>query len=173
MFIYCLHCLTGYEHQVAEHIRKLGYPSLVPVSKRLIVLGGKKSTQQRRLFPGYVFFRSGPLNADEINQVTELDYAIRLLRYDTGYYALTEQDASLISRLWQNNGVFEVSQAWREGNRIRFISGPLKDMEARIVKVNLKRSSVSVQLGEGSLLGKIWCSIEMIENLHEEGFRIQ
>ena len=165
MFIFCLHCLTGYEQHIAEHVTRLGYPSLVPVSSRIVYKNGKRKTQQRKLFPGYVFLRSQSLNADEIGRLTDLDYVIRLLRYDTGQYALTEEDAGLISRLWQNNGVLEVSQAWREGNRIRIISGPLKDLEARILQVNLKRNSVAVRLGEGSILGKIWCSIEMIENL--------
>jgi transcription antitermination factor NusG len=66
--------------------------------------------------------------------------------------------------------VFEVSEAYKEGSRIRIKSGPLKDLEARIVKVNLKRNSVAIQLGDSSLLGKIWCSIEMIENINEDRF---
>lgn len=168
MDIYCLHCLTGHEHQVAGHVVRLGYESLVPLSNRVIVSDGRRKTQQRKLFPGYVFFRSDSLTADEIRFVTNSDHVIRLLRYDTGNYAFTAQDAQLIAWLWQHDGVFEVSQAYREGNRIRIISGPLKDLEAIIVKVNLKRSSVAIQLGESSLLGKIWCSIEMIENIDEE-----
>jgi len=141
--IYCLHCLTGHEHQVAEHVTRLGYESLVPLSNRVIVSDGRKKTQQRKLFPGYVFFRSD---------------------------SLTAQDAQLISWLWQHEGVFEVSQAYKEGNRIRIRSGPLKDLEAKIIKVNLKRNSVAIQLGDSSLLGKIWCSIEMIENINEDRF---
>lgn len=170
MNIHCLHCLTGHEHQVAEQLTRLGYESLVPLSNRVIVSDGRKKTQQRKLFPGYVFFRSDSLTADEIRFVTNSDHVIRLLRYDTGNYALTEQDAQLIAWLWQHDGVFEVSEAYKEGSRIRIKSGPLKDLEARIVKVNLKRSSVAIQLGESSLLGKIWCSIEMIENIHEDSF---
>lgn len=144
---------------------RLGYESLVPLSNRVVVVDGKKKTQQRRLFPGYVFFRSDNLGPDGIRLVTGFDHVLRLLRYDTGQYELTEQDAELIARLWRNKGIFEVSQAYREGSRIRIKSGPLKDLEARIVQVNLKRGSVAVQLGEGSLLGKIWCSVEMIEDL--------
>ena len=170
MDIYCLHCLTGHEHQVAEHVTRLGYESLVPLSNRVIVSDGRRKTQQRKLFPGYVFFRSGSLTADEIRFVTNSEYVIRLLRYDTGNYALTAQDAQLISWLWQHEGVFEVSQAYKEGNRVRIRSGPLKDLEAKIVKVNLKRSSVAIQLGDSSLLGKIWCSMEMIENINEDRF---
>jgi transcription antitermination factor NusG len=161
--IYCLFCVTGREREVANQAEKRGHTCLIPVAHRITISNGAKKTQLRKMFPGYVFVRSNALGGDELRQLTEMDHVIRLLRYSHGNYALMPEDARIISWLWQREGVLEVSQAYKEGTKVRIKSGPLKDLEAKIVQVNMKRNSVAILLGEGSMLGKIWCSVEMIE----------
>lgn len=161
--IYCLFCKPGSEQQVHKHLQRLGYRSLIPYTERVIVRNEKRMNEKRKLFPGYVFVRDNPLTEDQLKEIAAIEQVIRPLRYSNGQSMLVPEDASLVEWLWKREGMFEVSQVYKVGSRIRVLSGPLKEFEASIVKVNLKRNSVAIQLDGNSMLGRIWCSVELIE----------
>lgn len=159
---YCAFCSSGNESRVKERLERMGYEGLIPQTVRSVVTGGKERLEHRKLFPGYVFFRAAALNGREVMAVQGIQGVIRLLRYEEGSYALTKEDLAFIIWIWLRGGTLDVSRAYREGDRIRVIDGPLKDYEGLIVQVNKKRKSVAIQLPGKSLLGKIWCSIELL-----------
>ena len=159
---YCIFCVTGYEQQVAGRLERMGFECMVASAVRAVTKDGRERLERRKLFPGYVFFRAGGLDGHQVMAVQGLSHVIKLLRYEEGAYALSQQDLQFVAWLWQRGGVLEVSRAYREGDRIRVIDGPLKDYEGQIVQVNLKRKSVAIQLTGKSMLGKVWCSIELL-----------
>lgn len=124
---------------------------------------GKQTIEQRTLFPGYVFFRTNAPEASGMITIPGIDYVLRLLSYKDEDCALRGQDTEFVDWLWDRGGILDVSHAYREGDCIRILDGPLKDLEGKIVQVNLKRKSVAVQLNGNNLMGRIWCSIEVVE----------
>ena len=159
---YCAFCSSGHESRVKERLERMGYEGLVPHAVRSVVTSGKERLEHRKLFPGYVFFRAAELDGREVMAVQGIQGVIRLLRYEEGSYALSEEDLAFIGWIWRRGGTLDVSRAYREGDRIRVIDGPLKDYEGLIVQVNRKRKSVAIQLPGKSMLGKIWCSVELL-----------
>ena len=162
---YCVFCLTGHEQQVVGRLERMGFECMVAFAVRVVTKDGRERLERRKLFPGYVFFRAEGLDGHQVMEVQGLSHVIKLLRYEEGAYALSQQDLQFIAWLWQRGGALEVSRVYREGDRIRVIDGPLKDYEGQIVQVNLKRKSVAIQLTGKSLLGKVWCSVELVQGM--------
>lgn len=56
---------------------------------------------------------------------------IRVLSVDGGVWQLRDEDERFVQWLFRYNGLLGFSQAYKEGDRIKSISGPLKDMEGK------------------------------------------
>lgn len=162
---YCVFCQTGYEHQVAESLSQLGFEPLIAIAKRIVVENGVDTHQQRSLLPGYVFFRTDALEPSGRMGISKIDRIIKLLCYDDYDCALRGRDSKFVDWLWERDGVLDISHVYREGDRIRILDGPLKDLEGQIVQVNLKRKCVAISISGKSMLGKIWCSVEVVEDV--------
>ena len=65
--------------------------------------------------------------------------------------------------LFQYDGLLDFSKACREGSRIRIISGPLKDMEGKILRVDKRGRSGQVTLEFNGRTIPIWLGFELID----------
>ncbi len=164
----CVFCLHGTEYSVARILDTLGFNCLIPHSNRIVVKRGLQVSEQRKLLPGYLFIETDTFTPHQEMAVRNTENIIRILSYDDGSYALMDKDRVFVEWLWQKKGSIEISRVYKEGDRIRVIDGPLKDHEGSIVSVNLKRRCVAIQAAGNSLLGKIWCSIELVEKIDNE-----
>ena len=72
-------------------------------------------------------------------------------------------DLEFMDWIKKNNGIIEMSSAVKVGSMIEFVSGPLKDMNGKIIKINRSRRQVQVSFGsENGIISKVWCSMEFV-----------
>lgn len=167
-YIFCIFCLTGKEESVARSLQNQGFGFLIPYSQRLVVKQGLSVNEQRKLFPGYVFIETDTFTPQQEVGVRHTEDVIKILSYlsyENKSYALVDQDRTFLEWLWKKNGTIEISHVFKEGDKLRIIDGPLKDREGSIVSINLKRRCVAMQVANSNILGKIWCSIEIVEKI--------
>lgn len=159
---YCIFCISGHENKVVSILSIAGYEPLAPqvVRWKQTKLGLTKKTCQ--LLPGYVFFDSDII--PEWSSITQHNSVLRILQYEDGERALRGSDLEFVAWLKHHQGIIEISQAIQVSTKLQFVDGPLKDMAAKVIKVNKNRKQVQIALGdESNIRHTIWCSIEFIE----------
>ena len=167
-YVYCAFCSTGYEGKLSAVLDTCGLRAISATTERLVVRGGVERLVRRSLLPGYVLFEAPEELGDQLlAELKRRPYFLSLLTYQDGGRELRGADLEFIGWLRAHDGVMSVSTVYKEGDRIKVASGPLKDYEGCIVSVNRKRRCVAIQLGGNSVMRRIWCSIEYLENKPE------
>ena len=161
--VYCLFCVTGGEGSIIKNLQRLGYNALSPIVLKWKPVGSKMKKSPSRLLPGYVFFEAEKECTPEWPNIRSIQKVLRILQYDDGGRALRDSDNAFYQWLKSYSGVIDVSQAVQEGTKIRFVSGPLKDLNGTVVKVNKSRKQVAVNLGSDSAIRLVWCGIEYVQ----------
>ena len=156
----CLFCMTGKEQSVAEQIQT-ACPNVRATTMRQLKHRTCKKVKTREeaiLLPSYVFFEAPSSMEPSVEFPTQ--NVIRILFLDKGVWQLQGEDERFVKWLFRYDGLLGFSQAYREGDRIRIISGPLKDIR----RVDKRGMSGQVVL---SFYGKeipVWLGFEMITN---------
>ena len=160
----CLFCVTGKEQSVAERVqaacsdvraitmRKIKYRTCRKV----------KQTEEAIILPGYVFFKA-PSYIEPV-LIFPRQNVIRALSME-GDWRLRGADEEFARWLFRYDGLLSLSQAYRDGDRIRIISGPLKDMEGRIRRVDKRGMSGQVLLSFNGREITTWLSFELIDRM--------
>ena len=161
--VYCLFCRSGREERVMDRLRRMGMSPMAPqVRKAVAGASGSKGGKLARLMPGYVFFDAE--QSPDWHEVRQIPDVLKVLAYSDGEFALRSEDLKYVEWLKSLGGTVEVSLAVRAGTRLEFVSGPLRELNGSIRRVNSKRRVVEVQFGqEGSLLQNVWCSFEYLQ----------
>ena len=142
--VYCVFCRTGFEAGIESRLKRRGYATLVPKIKKFKPSGGKLVEKELCLLPGYVFFET-----DE---------------KDDGEYRLRGADLDFVEWIRRHAGTIEPTKVIKEGTKIRFVEGPLCELNGRVLKVNKSRRQVQIELNNANgLLSTIWCAIEYVE----------
>lgn len=160
----CLFCITGKEKGVAERIQT-SCPDVRATTMRQLKYRTCKKAKTREeeiLFPGYVFFEAPSDMKPSIEFPTQ--NVIRILLLDREIWQLQGEDERFVKWLFQYNGLLGFSQAYKEGDQIRIISGPLKDMEGKIKRVDKRGMSGQVILAFQGRYISVWLGFEMITN---------
>lgn len=160
----CLFCITGKEKGVAERIQT-SCPDVRATTMRQLKYRTCKKAKTREeeiLFPGYVFFEAPSDMKPSIEFPTQ--NVIRILLLDREIWQLQGEDERFVKWLFQYNGLLGFSQAYKEGDQIRIISGPLKDMEGKIKRVDKRGMSGQVILSFQGRYISVWLGFEMITN---------
>lgn len=161
----CIFCITGKEQIVADQIQ-LACPEVCAVTMRQLKYRTHKKVKTREeaiVFPGYVFFRA-PSYVEPIHRFPRKNI-IRVLTLDDGRWQLTGEDKSFVRWLFQYNGLLGFSQAYKENDRIRIVSGPLKDMEGKIKRVDKRGCSGQVILSFHDKEVPVWLGFEIIKHI--------
>ena len=144
----CLFCMTGQEKRVASMIEMM-WPSAkayaVSAAKRRS-RSGVKTIDIEVIMPGYVFFE-----ADRGFSPTKPypDGCIRMLTTADGGWELVGRDDDFAKWVIAHEGVLCLSQAHQVGERIVIHSGPLKDLEGYVQKIDKRNSNGLVQFEVG------------------------
>ena len=144
----CLFCITGKECLVAMRVQTQ-YPQIHAVAVRKekhLTREGRKLRAEAVLLPSY-----------------ELQDVIRILSMDAGVWQLQGGDEHFARWLLGYDGLLSFSQAHREGDSIRILRGPLKDMEGRIVRVDKRGRSGQVLLNFNGREIAVWLGFELVE----------
>lgn len=159
----CLFCITGREEIVAHRIERL-CPDVRAIAARKEKhksVQGRKTRVEEILFPGYVFFMAPP--EIEPFHAFPKDDIIRILTSDRGEWQLTDRDREFARWMFEHRGLLAFSKAYNEGEHIRMLSGPLKDMEGQIVRVDKRGRSGQVSLSVHGRSILVWLGFEMVD----------
>ena len=161
----CVFCITGKEALVAEQIEAAcpGVCALTARWEKHKSGNGNKSKVQAILLPSYVFFRAprGFVPYPGFPQ----ENVIRILQTDRHVWQLTGADEQFARWLFSYDGLLSFSKAYREGERIRIVSGPLKDMEGSITKIDRRGRSGQVVLSFNGKPVSVWLGFDLLETL--------
>ena len=163
----CLFCITGNEMAVANQIQFL-YPTRRAVAARqekFKSVNGKKFKVEAVLLPGYVFFQA-PRNMLYLPWL-RLPDVIRVLKLD-GAWQLFGDDERFAKWIFQYDGLLGFSKAYKEGERIRIHSGPLKDMEGQIQRIDKRGRSGQVALEFDNKTIMVWLGFDLLDSVSLE-----
>lgn len=163
----CLYVATGMESQTASLMENL-FPELRVYAVKRVKhkqTKGVRSYETDILLPGYLIFTC----PDDFvpNQLYRLRHVRRLLRYKNDEWQLQGQDLSFAKWVERQGGEIGLSMAVQEGTSIRIVSGPLKDCEGQILKLDKHRRNCQVALGFDQQLLKTWLAFDWLEPLDQ------
>ena len=148
---YAIHTYSGYENAVARNLKQriesLGmqdkiFDVVVPTEKKIRVKGGKRVTEEERIYPGYVL----------VDMVVNDDswYVVRNTPRVTGFVgsgtqpvplARTELDA-LMKRMTAETVKHKVDLSIDD--QVLIVDGPFKELEGKIGEIDEERGKVKV-----------------------------
>lgn len=151
---YVVNTVSGHEYKVKEKLEmKINsrdlqeniFRVIVPEQKEIEYKNGVKKERIKKMFPGYVLV--------EMVMSDEAWYIVRNTQGVTGFIGSSGKGAKPIPLLPQEvdrilNSIgmsrVDVSKDLKEGAKVKIISGPFKDMMAKIDSVDLKEQKLTV-----------------------------
>lgn len=161
----CVFCVTGKEQAVADYIQ-LVCPEVRAVAvfqEKYKTVQGQKSRVKAVMLPGYVFFEA-PVDSNYVFSFSCKEI-IRILKGNEKDWQLKGKDYDFARWIFSYQGLINFSTAYRDGDRIRILSGPLKDLEGMICRVDKRGRSAQVALNFNDREVMIWLNFELIETL--------
>lgn len=148
---YAIHTYSGYENAVARNLRQrrdsLGmsekiFDVVVPTEKKIRVKGGKRVTEEERVYPGYVLV--------EMIVDDESWYLVRNTPRVTGFVGsgtqpvpLTKAELdSLMKRMEDDSPKHKVDLS--AGDMVMIVDGPFKELEGKVGEVDEDSGKVKV-----------------------------
>ena len=150
---YVVHTYAGYEQKVKANlttrIQSMNmedriFEVIIPTEEAVEIKGGKKSTVQRKVFPGYVLVR---MNLDDDSW-----YAVRNTPAVTGFVGppgarpvpLSIREVEGILAEPDEDEDVVPSVEFEEGENVRVTSGPFADFTGTIAEINADASKLKV-----------------------------
>ena len=158
----CVFCITGKEQALADRIQST-CPNVQAITMRQMKYRTHKKvkTQEEAIvLPGYIFFKA-PVDMEPSECFPRQDI-LRVLTPEKWHWQLMGEDEKFAHWLFQYNGLLDFSKAYREGDRIKIISGPLKDMEGQITRIDKRGCSGQVVLSFNGKSIPVWLGFELI-----------
>lgn len=161
----CIFCVTGKETMVADNIARVCGDIEVCVARQMKrkTVNGRTSMVEATLFPGYVFIKA-PRKCDILAHLPR-DGMLCVLTSGDREWQLYGQDEIFARWLFDRGGRFDFSTAYQEGDRIRIVSGPLKDFEGHILKIDKRSRNGQVELTFSNRTFKIWLGFEIVSKV--------
>lgn len=166
---YVIQTLGGEEERTARLIQKI-IPScymkecFVPKRERMKKFHGSWNKVDEILFQGYVFVISDRPEElyQELKQIPKLT---RILGNEGNYFTpLNREEEWLVQRIGNKYHRAEISKVQvLEGKKVSVIQGPLKNYIGNVVKVDLHKREVQVEVNFMGREIRLYLGIEMIE----------
>jgi transcriptional antiterminator NusG len=164
--IYCVFCETGAEEKVKELLESKNVKTIASVAEYKKFVHGRSVIKLRQLIPGYVFLQTDrELDYQFWSSLEKEKYIYYPLQYDDGDKKLHGKDLDFIRVLLSRNGILGISKAVLDkGNFVKIVSGPLKDLEGKIVRMNKKRECAEIEIETFGITIRAWLQYELIAN---------
>jgi transcriptional antiterminator NusG len=99
------------------------------------------------VFPGYLFVRAPAIGTDLYAGIRRAPGFLRFLPSNDKILALSQKDQQLLSHFLAFGEIVDKSMVTFDENRkIRVVSGPLKGLEGRIIRVDRRKGRARVRL---------------------------
>ena len=148
---YAIHTYSGYENAVARNLKQriesLGmedriFNVVVPTEKKIIVKGGKRVTEEERIYPGYVLV--------EMIVTDDSWYVVRNTPRVTGFVGSGTQPVplrkdeldALMSRMQDDAPKHHIDLSIDDV--VMIVDGPFKELEGKVGEVDASRGKVKV-----------------------------
>jgi len=148
---YAIHTYSGYENAVARNLKQriesLGmndriFDVVVPTEKKIRVKGGKRVTEEERVYPGYVL----------VDMIVTDDswYVVRNTPRVTGFVGSGTQPVplredelkALMNRMHDDAPKHHVDLAIDD--IVSIVDGPFKDLEGKVGEIDASRGKIKV-----------------------------
>ena len=116
---------------------------------------GKWKDSVAAIFPGYLFLEAESISPPLYGALKRISGFLRYLKDNQHIEPLNARDREILMHFLSYGEVVQRSRVFfDQDNRIRVISGPLKGMEGRVVKVDRRkgRARIRLELYEDSFL---------------------
>ena len=151
---YVVNTVSGYEYKVKEKLemrinsmdlQENIFRVIVPEQKEIEIKNGVKKEKVKKMFPGYVLV--------EMVMSDEAWYIVRNTQGVTGFIGSSGKGAkpipllpSEVDKILGSMGMsrMDVSKDLKEGAKVKIISGPFKDMTAKIDSIDMKEQKLNV-----------------------------
>ena len=151
---YVVNTVSGYEYKVKEKLEmrinsmdlhENIFRVIVPEQKEIEIKNGVKKEKVKKMFPGYVLV--------EMVMSDEAWYIVRNTQGVTGFIGSSGKGAKPIPLLPQEVDKIlssmgmsrvDVSKDLKEGAKVKIISGPFKEMVAKIDSIDMKEQKINV-----------------------------
>lgn len=151
---YVVNTVSGYEYKVKEKLEmrinsmdlhENIFRVIVPEQKEIEIKNGVKKEKVKKMFPGYVLV--------EMVMSDEAWYIVRNTQGVTGFIGSSGKGAKPIpllpeevDKILGSMGMsrMDVSKDLKEGAKVKIISGPFKDMTAKIDSIDMKEQKLNV-----------------------------
>lgn len=159
----CVFGKTGLERQIARAIER-NFPGLTAravVQVKHQSRNGVKSLVEAVSLPGYVFIAVPPdcghINLYDCARVPDV---FRLLTDSEGDWTLRGSDRDFARWAIDHDGLIGLSQACRIGDRVRLLSGPLKELEGYVVKIDRRGRNGQIEISLNGQTRRLWLAFE-------------
>lgn len=120
---------------------------LWPRRKLTIRKKGKKSPSESPIFPGYIFYQANEFSPQVYWVLKRTSGYIRVLQNKDNIEPLKGDDRKLLLHFLSFGEIVDKSKVtFDENNRIVIMSGPMKGLEGKIVKVDRRKMRAKIQL---------------------------
>jgi len=153
MKFFVVHTYTGHEAKVKKLLGKLIERSglselfgriIVPVERVWRVKKGKKSVEERRLFPGHILVEMEPAE-ETFKLVNSAPGVVRLLGTKKRPSALTEDEAlAVLEEMNKGQEKMTAEVPFSTGESVKIISGPFAGFVGTVDEINPERGKVRV-----------------------------
>jgi len=164
----CEYVYAVFVQATKQHVVTKEMPNFFPcramnpiLIKRKWTSGGYKEVKYS-LMPGYIFLFSN--ERMEPARLWNLDGVLKVLQYDDGAYALTEDDERLARWLARYDGTIGISKAIREGSQIQVVEGPMKDSIGKVLKIDKRKQCAKVEFQFNDAAFYVWMNFDWVES---------
>lgn len=163
MFYGCLFCMTGKEEQAAQNVRRISacIRTLTVKRQKRKKINGRTQTVEEICFPGYVFVESE--EEDAMTFSTRGLGVMKLYAPTEKKWMLHGEDENFARWVFSRDGLISFSKAYTEGDRIKIQSGPLKDLEGYISRIDKRNQNGQICLEFQNRVIKLWLGYELID----------
>ncbi len=151
------------------HALRRDYPDLddncvmFPLRQLLQKKNGKWREVMQPVLPGYTFMFLNDEDPFPSMQLRLCPGFYRVLKYTDGSHELKGIDLQYVQWMLQNKGLLKPSKvSFDEGNNIRVLSGCMKDMQGKVIKVDKHGKRVVVEFEFAGEMRRVNLSIEIV-----------
>ena len=158
----CVFCQTGHEKTIAARIEQTmpHVKAYSVIQEKHKCVGGKRSVVREQVFNGYVFIAT--TRSIDLHRLNNLPGVKFVLTDHEGEWELVGNDREFVEWIFENDGIIKMSKVYKEGDKLFFQSGLLKDYEGNIIKINKYRGTAQVEFIFGRMAFKVWAAFEWI-----------
>ncbi len=148
---YAIHTYSGYENAVSRNLKQrieslgmgnLIYDVVVPTEKKIRVKGGKRVTEEERIYPGYVLV--------DMVVTDESWFVVRNTPRVTGFVGSGTQPVplqkkeldALMRRMEDGTPKHQVDLSL--GDMVMIVDGPFKELEGKVGEIDEARGKVKI-----------------------------